>query len=227
LLAYVGYNIPYMLLPILACITVFCILLASELLWRSNKIKDESARKFVHMSVGAFVAFWPFFMSWQSIQFISLAFLSIILVSYRLNVFHAIHNVKRKTMGEIWFAVVIGLVATFIQSKWIFWAAIMHMALADGFAAIIGTALGRKSRYKVFGQTKSLAGSSMFWIVSIGLLALIVAVSPSEFSHSSKIILTLLPITATLLENVSPKGADNVIVPIFIALALSSLSVLR
>lgn len=214
-------------MSILASLIVFAILLTSESLWRSKKFKAETARKFVHMTVGVFVAFWPFFMSWRMIQIMSVAFLIVILFSYKLHIFHAIHNVKRKTQGEIWFAVTIGLIATFVQSKWIFWAAIMHMALADGFAALIGTAFGKKSRYKVFGQTKSIVGSSMFWITSIAVLALVVIVSPSEFSYSSKFIITLLPITATLLENIAPKGADNVVVPIFIALALSSLSLLQ
>ncbi len=210
--------------PIAASASVLSVLLISESLWRSKKVKDETARKFVHMTVGAFVAFWPFFMSWPMIQVMSVAFLVVVILSRKFQFFRAIHSVARKTNGELWFAVVIGLLATFMQSEWIFWAAMMHLALADGFAAIIGTALGKKTRYSVFGQTKSLVGTLMFWVISVTVIVVLTILSPIEFMIQPYLLIVMLPLAVTLLENAAPNGADNVAVPLFVAFALNTLS---
>ena len=46
----------------LAVSVVFAILAFSELGWRRFWLKGEVGRKFVHISVGTFVAFWPYFL---------------------------------------------------------------------------------------------------------------------------------------------------------------------
>jgi dolichol kinase len=61
----------------------------------------------------------------------------------------------------------------------------LHVALADGFAAIIGTKYGRAWAYKVFGQTKTIIGSMTFWVVSLCILGigLLFAHDLIPFSH--------------------------------------------
>ena len=39
------------------CVVVFCVLVASEVGWRKSWLRGEVGRKFVHISVGTFVAF--------------------------------------------------------------------------------------------------------------------------------------------------------------------------
>src|SRR5665213_2636370 len=159
-----------MLFLILTMLAVFVILVCNELWWRARVVHSEFSRKFVHITVGSFVAAWPFFLSWHEIEGLSLAFLVVVSASKFLKVFQAIHSVQRPTWGELFFAVSVGMVALITHNKWIYAAALLQMALADGMAAIIGVQYGNRQKYLVFGHPKSVAGTLTFFIVSIAIL---------------------------------------------------------
>lgn len=207
------------LLTIAVVFVTFCILVFAEYLSRSRQIHAELTRKLVHVAVGTFVAFWPFFLSWRQIQLLSLAFFVVISLSIKFNIFRSIHAVKRSMTGELLFAIVIGLLATISSSPWVFMAAMLHLSVADGLAAVIGLGWGHKNGYKVFGRMKSIAGSSAFLVTSFCILALY-----GLFSGSATSVLTLLwlPFIATLAENLAVRGTDNLVMPLLIALVLSS-----
>ncbi|MEJ0072596.1 MAG: hypothetical protein WDN27_00660 [Candidatus Saccharibacteria bacterium] len=57
---------------------------------------------------------------------------------------------QRPTYGEIFFALIVGLLTFITSAKAIYAAAILQMSLADGFAAIIGSRFGRDNKYHVF-----------------------------------------------------------------------------
>jgi len=139
---------------------VFLLLVIGELWWRKQKLHTEFARKFVHITVGSFVAFWPFFLSWQEIRLLSVAFLVVVGISKYLNVFRAIHTVQRPTWGELFFAMAVGTITFITHDKWIYTTALLQMSLADGFAAVIGTRWGQRFRYIVFGHAKSILGTA-------------------------------------------------------------------
>jgi phytol kinase len=204
---------------IVATIVVLLIILFAEYLSRYKGVHSELTRKFVHILVGVFVAFWPFFLSWKQIQLMSIAFLVVVLISIKLNVFGSIHAVKRNTIGEVLFAVVIGILAFIVTSKWIFAAAMLHLSLADGLAAIAGLAWGDNSKYKIMGRTKSLVGSLTFFFTSIFIMIWYVALSGNDYSA---VTLIWLPVMATVAENISGEGTDNLVVPLLVALVLSS-----
>lgn len=208
-----------MLLTALVILVTFCILVCAEYLSRAKQIHAELTRKFVHVAVGTFVAFWPFFLSWRQIQLLSLAFFLVVVVSIKLNIFGAIHAVKRGITGELLFAVAIGLLATISSNEWIFMAAMLHLSLADGVAALVGLGWGDSNTYKVLGREKSVAGSVAFLITSFAILAVY-----GIFAHSSTSLLTLvwLPFVATAAENVAIQGTDNLILPMLVAMVLTS-----
>ncbi|MEK7152576.1 MAG: hypothetical protein AAB834_01400 [Patescibacteria group bacterium] len=208
-----------MLLTILVVFVTFCILVFSEWLSRAKQIHAELTRKLVHVAVGTFVAFWPFFLTWRQIQLLSLAFFLVICLSVRLNIFRSIHAVQRNMTGELLFAIVIGLLALISTSPWIFTAAMLHLSLADGLAAIVGLGWGDSSRYKVLGHTKSIVGSAAFLISSFVILAVY-----GIFADSSTSFFTLLwlPFLATAAENVAVQGTDNLVMPMLIAVVLTS-----
>jgi len=176
-------------------------------------------RKLVHVFVGIFVAFWPFFLSWRQIQFLSLAFLVVVGLSVKLNVFRSIHAVKRNATGELLFAMVIGILALMVTNQWIFAAAMLHLSLADGLAAIVGLGWGEHNTYKVFGHSKSVAGSLAFFFCSVFIM-----IGYLTFSHTAAgpVPLLWLPIAATVAENVAVRGTDNMVIPLLIGLALTS-----
>ena len=210
---------------ILAVLGVFAILVLSEVLWRLKIIRGELARKFIHISVGSFVAFWPYFMTWQEVQLMSLAFLLVVIVSWKFTIFHAIHKVKRKTWGEVWFPIGIGIASIVSPSKEIFAAAILHVALADGFAAVIGTAYGKAHHYRFFSYRKTVIGSLTFWFIStcivIGTLVAVGSVSPLI----AGLLIFWLPIATTFVESFAILGTDNVIIPIIVIAAMQLIAI--
>ncbi len=203
---------------IFAVAAVFVLLVVSELYWRSHDVHSEVSRKFIHITVGSFVAVWPFFLSWGQIQILSIAFVIAVAVSKYLNLFQAIHSVQRPTGGELFFAAAVGLTTLITHDKYIFAAAILHMSLADGLAAIVGTKYGKSNSYKIKGHSKSLAGSTTFVIASLCILA-----GYGILAGAVLLPLTLLAIafSTAFIENVGILGSDNLLVPLLVAATLS------
>jgi phytol kinase len=204
---------------ILVVIIVFLILCFSEYLSRYRGVHSELTRKLTHSLVGIFVAFWPFFLSWRQIQLLSVLFLIVVLISIKLDIFKSIHAVKRNVAGEVLFAMVIGILALILTDEWIFMAAMLFLAVADGFAAIAGLAFGDNNSYKVFGHTKSLAGSLTFFFCALIIMIFYTVFSGGPYSGLS---LILLPLVATVAENVAVNGTDNLVIPLLVALVLTS-----
>jgi phytol kinase len=94
------------------------------------------------------------------------------------------------------------------------------MSLADGLAAIVGLRLGKRNTYKVFGATKSVAGTATFMIVSLALLVGYVHVSGADIPF---VYIAALAGAAGLIENLGAHGLDNLFVPVVIALILNPL----
>ena len=198
-------------------VLVFVLLVVSELYWRKRQPHSELSRKFIHITVGSFVAFWPFFLSWGQIQLLSIAFLIVITISKKLHIFQAIHSVQRPTWGELFFAAAVGLTTLITHDKYLFAAALLQMSLADGLAAVVGTRYGRKNRYTIGGHAKSVTGSATFVIISLIILGgygLLAGVTLQPL-----VLLTTALATAAL-ENLGLYGLDNLLVPLFVAVAL-------
>jgi len=179
----------------------------------------EGARKFVHIVVGVQVALWPLYLDWFEIRLISIALTVGFIVCMRLMVFQSIGAVERLSYGEVLFALAIGGLTLITHSPAIYAAAILHLSVADGLAALIGTRFGKKTRYRVFGHTKSIVGSGAFFITSLLILSVYGyvsgAVSLSWVMGGAFV--------ATILENIGIYGIDNIIVPLYIVGLLSIL----
>lgn len=121
--------------------------------------------------------------------------------------------------GELLFAIVIGLLASISPNNWVFTAAMLHLSISDGIAAIAGVLWGDNNSYKVFGRTKSLVGSAAFLLSSLIILAAYHAVSGSTTSVAT---ILWLPLVATATENLAVQGTDNLVMPMIIALVLAS-----
>jgi phytol kinase len=205
----------------LAVLPVFLLLVTTEYLWRTNRLRGESARKLIHIVVGSYVAFWPFFISFEMIQLISAAFLLVVAVSLKLNIFRAIHGVARQTWGEVLFAVGIGLVAVLTDEPWIFAACILHLSVADGLAALTGLKWGKKTTYTINGYKKSLIGTGVFWLCSLVITAVAIYHLP-YLQLESRNLLLWLPLTTAFTENIGFGGTDNVLVPLIVYLGLTA-----
>lgn len=204
---------------IAACLLVFAVLVFAEYGWRRGWLKNEFGRKFVHIVVGSFVAFWPLFLSWNQILFLSLAFVVVVSISKYLGIFKAIHAVQRPTAGEVFFALSVGILALLTYDGWIYLAALLHMSLADGMAALVGMKWGKSNKYKILGHTKSYAGTATFFVVSLGIIA-VYSMSSGQVVPVASIV--AISVGATILENLGLRGLDNISVPVWVALILTN-----
>ncbi len=198
---------------VLTVVAVLLILLGSELWWRRRITHGEFSRKFVHITVGSFVAFWPFFLTWNQIRFLSIGFLVVVGVSKYLHLFKAIHSVQRPTLGELYFALAVGAVTLMTHDKWIYMAALLQMSLADGLAAVMGVRFGKQS-YLVFSHRKSLIGSITFFATSLAILVFYTHVA---HVHLGVLFMLAAAALAAVIENLGVAGLDNLLVPVITA----------
>lgn len=199
-----------------ALVVILIILVVAEYLYRLRKISVELTRKLVHISVGVFVAFWPLVFSWKTIELISLAFVVVVLFSHQFRVFKAIHSVERTTWGELMFALTVLVLAALVHTDWLFAAALLHLSLADGFAAISGTKAGKNYFYNVFGHKKSIVGTITFYVISV----FVIYITAVLWAHLTWTYILWVPLLATFMENVAVGGTDNIFVPLIVILAL-------
>lgn len=199
-------------------------MVASEILWKKNIVRGEISRKLVHVLVGCFVAIWPWLLSWQAIELISLAMLGVVYIIHRYHFLHALFNAKRRSLGEYSFAATIGLVPFITHNKTFFMIALLHMALADGLAAIFGKNYGKKWSYSFSGYHKTLVGTMVFWLVSVWIVGLgLLANNGLHFDYYILAVVIVPPI-ATLMENVAIRGTDNLFIPLAVAAVLEIMS---
>lgn len=208
---------------IIALGIVGLLLICAEVLWRMKLVSPEISRKIIHVLGGISVAFWPYFMTFQTIQLLSIALFVGIAISYKFRIFGSIHNVKRSTKGELIYPIGIGACAFLASEPWIFTAAVMHLAIADGLAAVIGARWGKRTNYRIGPHHKSLLGTGAFFIVSLLIMTISYAILGGQELFNADV-LTIIAIAgvATVIENITPYGFDNLAVPLVIVVLLSA-----
>lgn len=184
------------------CYTTLFILI--ELVTRKAKLNKELSRKIAHILAGTSAAFLPLFMSFGQIILLSLLFLPVMAISKRKNVFSSIHEVSRKTYGEVYFPIAIFLTALLFPDKQLFMYGVLIMSLSDGFASVFGQKYGKK-KYKLWQGEKSYVGSSVFFITAL-IIGLTVVQVPIWAIVGSALVLTLV-------EACLSGGTDNLVLP--------------
>ncbi len=212
---------------LLATIPVGFILIVSEILWRKKVVAGERARKFIHILAGVWMAFWPFYLPFEGIFILGCFALTVLVYSRMTKLFHAIYAVKRKTYGEIFYALAVIMCSYLGTEPWVFTVSLLLLALADGTAAVVGRFWGKTNQYYVFGKSclrKSVAGTVTFIFLAYICVAIGWVIGGSSvFSENLVVALLLLPFGSALLENISPYGVDNLLTPLFATILLNSL----
>lgn len=186
-----------------------------------EKFDKEASRKFIHILLANWwLIAMAFFDNIICALIPPIAFTIINFISYKWNVIKVMERNEESQdgLGTVYFAfsliplvvlsygiannALIGLVGFFI------------MTYGDGFAAIVGKTIKSKE-YKVFGCTKTIAGSLAIFIIS-----LIITISVFIYSNTQYWVIKslLISIVATILEAISAKGTDNITVPIITSL---------
>lgn len=188
------------------------ILVSIELLHKYRYIHGEYGRKMIHISFGLILASLPIFASRMEIAVVCL-FLFVGSVGMRvLKTVQAPFEVTRWTIGGHVYPISIGLTAAFFTDVRVYMIAVLHLALADGAAAVVGKLLGKKY-YHLFGASKTYIGSSAFFgtsfLIFLSFLAVTGAISPINIS----MIIAGASIL-TLVEGSVGIGLDNLAVPL-------------
>ena len=191
------------------------VLITKEL--RKRHYHPEITRKFMHITIAAFAATWPFYLSWTHIELLSMILFAGVLISHRYGLYREVYAVKRTTWGELFFAMSIGFTALLSQSQWVFAAAMLTLGIADGLAAVVGTLFGGGHQYKVFGHKKTRAGTITFFVATFIIIWICGVLNGPNDSWTT---LIWLPALVTLGENLGVSGLDNLIIPILVAISL-------
>lgn len=102
-------------------------------------------------------------------------------------------------------------------------AAVLHLSLADGFAALIGVHFTHTFGYKIFGQVKTVIGTITFYLTSVCIIAATMHFDPAAYSTTAPYVVLILPIVTTAIENAGIYGSDNLLVPATVIVILGSL----
>ena len=202
---------------VLSYVLVFIIIGLSTLLQKKGILGDEGARKFIHIGVSNWwlLAMFTFDDVWFAI-IPPITFIILNYYSYKTNLIKSMERSGNGNLGTVYFPIslLILVILTFgvTFNPLIGAIGILTLGYGDGLAAAIGSKWGK--RKLIYG--KSVEGSlTMFlatFIVTFTLLA---------FNFSLPIALSVglvLAISATLIELYTPKGLDNLTVPLLTSL---------
>lgn len=212
---------------LVAMVPVALVLFASEILWRKKVVKGERARKFIHILAGIWMAFWPLYLPFEGIFILSSMAFTLLIYSRVTRLFHAIYAVKRKTYGDIFFAVALMGCSYLGREAWVFTLSILLLAVADGGAAVVGRFWGVRNQYFVFGSKnlrKSIAGTGSFILFTYVCIAVAWISGGSGFiGDNLALMLFALPLAVTIAENTLPYGLDNFFVPVATTIIINNL----
>lgn len=213
---YFSESVSQLFLPLIAVFIYLAVLVTiAEVLNRFIADEAELTRKVVHIGSGNVILLaWWFDIAKDVIVSAALIAALIALISYFTPILPSINSVGRNSLGTLFYAISIGVLAQAFWQDYPQYTAvgILVMAWGDGMAAIIGQRFG-KNKYRVFEITKSWEGSLAMaiasWIVTITILLF-------SQGNSGQTWLTaiLVAIIATALEAFSKLGIDNLTVPI-------------
>ena len=194
----------------------------AEVLSRLVHDDAELTRKIVHIGSGNVILLaWWLDIATSVIVSASIIAAGIALISYFTPILPSINSVGRKSLGTLFYAISIGILAA------CFWShspqytivGILVMAWGDGMAAIIGQRFG-KHPYQLLTITKSWEGSFAMAITSFIVTTSILLLIQGNIWQTwlTSLIVALL---ATALEAVSQLGIDNLTVPLGSAMLCS------
>lgn len=203
-----------MIATLLTLLFAVVLVLINEWLWHKNLIRGEHARKSIHIIINVLLAFTPLYLSWTSIQVVCFVALVAFIAARYTGVIKSVYDVSRTSWGDIVGALAFLILAWFEPPRALFAAVVLHVAVADGVAALVGKHFGKGNSYKIFGASKSIAGTAAFYVSSLVIaLGLVIFGGVGTLEHLWPVLLWL-PVATTVAENVGVYGIDNILVPL-------------
>ena len=192
---------------------IITILLIAAICKKYFPTQEELSRKVIHIGTGPVIIMAWLFDIPKNIAFFSAFFITIGLgINYQYRLLPAIEDIDRKSFGTIAYGISITLLLL------LFWPlhassisiGILSMAFGDGLAGLIGKSIN-STKWSILGQSKSIAGTLTMGTVVAITTATIASINNLDLQPIEIIVISLV---ATLLEQISPWGIDNLTVPI-------------
>ena len=192
----------------------------------SHVISQELKRKALHISVGLTALSFPLFLNekWMIVASIGLVVAWLLAVRRLAFLRHhfgsVLHDVRRTSLGDVYFAFAIGGLLLLTQDKPIFFVIpILILTLADAFAAIVGKMFPVGPLAGV-AKGKTAAGCIAFFVVAFAVSSwLLLAIADLQTGHALFVAAGLAASTCVA-EAISRRGIDNLMVPTVAYLAL-------
>ena len=185
----------------------------------SHAIAGELQRKLLHISIGLTALSFPLFLkeSWTVIAALGLVVVWLIAVRQipllQRYFGSVLQKVRRNSLGEIYYALAIAFLLLLTPDRPIlFLIPILILALADAFAAIVGTVFPI-GRFSGIARGKTVAGCVTFFVVAfLTSFGVLVAFADLQIADAF-IIATVLAAATCVVEAISRRGIDNLVVP--------------
>lgn len=205
---------------------IFLSLLVIAELWsRLGTPKPEWTRKLVHTGGGIACLFFPFLVrSPWTVLAMALPLTALFVLGGKMGFLQSLHGVKRKSRGAEYYPLAVFLTFVLTQGRpWLYLPAVLVLAVADAFAALIGSRYG-VVRYEVEDEHKSLEGSLVFLVLAflaIHLPILLLTDLPRPVCVLAAVLVAAL---VTGFEAISLQGADNLFIPLAVVVILGKIT---
>jgi phytol kinase len=201
---------------VLSYVLIFLVIGVSTILQKAKVFGDEGARKFIHIGVSNWwILAMIFFTDDNKMWFAMIPPITFILlnyISYRQNLFKAMERGGKGNLGTVYFPISLLILVIFtfgiMHRPDVGAMGILILGYGDGLAAVFGVRYGKHKLS--FG--KSIEGSLTMFVAS---LVIGVLVSTLVFPITTALWIGLvIALFATIIELFSPKGFDNLTVPL-------------
>jgi len=193
-------------------IYIVFIFIISKLFKNFYPNNQELLRKIIHIGMSPLIPLAKFLEIEQSTaQYFAGGMSILIVINYIYKLFPIIEDVDRKSFGTFFycFSLLILISLFWEQDPLALTAGFFIMTLGDGLAGLIGKNLKSRS-WKIFNQKKSFIGTTTMFFISLLVLSILGYTNNIYFNYYYFGIALL----ATLLEQISIIGIDNLSVPI-------------
>ena len=198
---------------------LFLIFLISIVFKKYNEDNKEIVRKIIHIGIGPLIPIAQFLKINQNSALIFTGIVSLmVFTNYNYKLFPTIEDVERKSYGTLFYCLSLFILIYLFWDKdpYALISGFFIMTFGDGLAGLIGKSFNSKS-WILFNQKKSLFGTMTMFLTSL------IVVCSIGYSQQNSLNLNYFTIAflATVLEQFSVLGIDNLIVPISSALCFN------
>ena len=194
---------------------IFLIFLISIIFKNFNEGSREIVRKIIHIGIGPLIPIAQYLKIGQNSALVFTGIISLmVLINYTYKIFPTIEDVERKSFGTLFYCISLFILISIFWEKdpYSLTTGFFIMTFGDGLAGLIGKSFSSRSWF-LFKQQKSLFGTATMFLTSLIVICWIGFAKENTFSLNY----FTIALIATVLEQFSLLGIDNLIVPILSA----------